>query len=81
MDNQQTLRQCFQSALGLKATDALEGLAYGASPVWDSVAHTALVAELESSFGVELTSQDILQITSFQKARQVLERHGVSFEA
>jgi acyl carrier protein len=80
MNNQQTLRQCFQTALELKATDAVEALAYGASPVWDSVAHTVLVAELESSFGVELTPEDILHITSFQKAQQVLAGRGVSFE-
>lgn len=80
MNNQHTLRQCFQRALELKATDSVEDLAYGASPVWDSVAHTALVAELESSFGVELTPEDILQITSFQKAQQVLAGRGVGFE-
>jgi len=79
MSNQQTLRQCFQSALGLKATEALEDLSYGASPVWDSVAHAALVVELESTFAVELTPEDILQITNFQKARGVLGQKGVSF--
>jgi len=81
MNNRQILQACFRGALELKATDALEGLRYGASPAWDSVAHTALITELESSFAVELTPEDILQITDFEKAQKVLESRGVSFVA
>ena len=72
MTEDQKLQYCFKNALG--AADA-DQIAFGSSG-WDSVGHIALVSELESTFGIELTPEDITDLTSYAKAKQILGRHG-----
>jgi acyl carrier protein len=45
------------------------------------VAHMALVVELESEFDVMLDTDDILAMSSVAKAREILGRLGVGFDA
>ena len=73
------LRDAFARALYLDSAGISEELAYNSIPEWDSVAHMALVAELERSFDVMLDTDEIIDMSSFGKARQILARHGVEF--
>jgi acyl carrier protein len=74
MTDDQKLQDCFKNALGTAAAGA-EHLAFG-SAGWDSVAHIALVSELETVFGIELSPEDITELTSYAKAKEILGRHG-----
>ena len=74
MTDDQKLQDCFKNAFGATAADAGQ-IAFGSSG-WDSVAHIALVSELEATFGIELTPEDITDLTSYAKAKQILGRHG-----
>lgn len=44
---------------------------------WDSLRHVALVAALEQSFGVSLSMDEMLEVTSVAGIHAVLDRHGV----
>lgn len=44
---------------------------------WDSVNHLRLVMDLEQTFGITLTDDDVLGIASLRDAESVLRRHGV----
>lgn len=79
MSNQQKLVMAFASALGVPAEVVVDGLTYESIPEWDSVAHMALVAELERSFDVMLDTDDIIAMSSVVICREILGRHGVTF--
>jgi acyl carrier protein len=48
---------------------------------WDSVGHMALVAEIEGEFDVMFDTDDILGMSTVAKAREILTRYGVGFDA
>ncbi|MDR3416677.1 MAG: acyl carrier protein [Nevskia sp.] len=73
------LRAAFARALYIDSGRIADELAYNSIPEWDSVAHMALVAELERTFDVMLDTDDIIDMSSFGRARQILAKHGVEF--
>ena len=44
---------------------------------WDSVTNMMLVAGIEEEFGIELTSDEIVQMTTIGNARAILQRRSV----
>ncbi len=79
MDNTAKLVQAFSYALQIDAALVDDALAYNSIPEWDSVAHMALVAELEKCFDVMLDTDDIIDMSSVAKAREILSGHAVRF--
>jgi acyl carrier protein len=79
--NGDKLRECFSRSLGVPVERITDGLAYNSLKEWDSVAHMALVAELETEFDVMFDTDDILGMSTVAKAREILTRLGVSFDA
>jgi acyl carrier protein len=71
------VRQAFAEALDLPADTDIEALELGNQPHWDSVGHMALVAELEDRFGIELETDDIIDMSSYAKSIEILRRYGV----
>ncbi|MBR9971356.1 acyl carrier protein [Magnetospirillum sulfuroxidans] len=69
------LRQVFRDALDLGADAEVDGLAYRAVPAWDSVGHMRLVAALESEFDVMLDTDEVIDLSCFDKACEILSRH------
>jgi acyl carrier protein len=74
------LKDAFVSALGLPAGYDVSRLEYRSIPEWDSLAHLALVMEVETTFDVMLDTDDVLGLESFPACVEVLERHGVRFD-
>jgi acyl carrier protein len=79
MSNADKLVQCFAEALGIDPGLVVDTLSYDSIPQWDSVAHMALVTELEAVFDVMLDTDEILALSSPERAREILNKHGVSF--
>jgi acyl carrier protein len=77
--NEQRLKQAFVVVLNLPAEADFNGLAYASTPGWDSVAHMALVAEIEAAFDIMFSTDDVIGMSTFQIARETVARHGVSF--
>lgn len=72
------LENAFVSALGLPENTDLKRLEYGKTPKWDSVAHIQLASAIESAFDIVLEGDDILAMTSYAAAREVLKkRYGI----
>ncbi len=78
-ENELKLHRAFTVGLHLPETEIVEGLQYGSTQGWDSVAHVSLVASLDSTFDVMLDIDDILDLSSYGKAREILTKHGVQF--
>jgi acyl carrier protein len=58
-----------------RVTDDLQ---YNSIPEWDSVAHMALVAELEDSYDLMLETDDIVGMSSVGKIRETLAKYDVA---
>lgn len=50
--------------------------ASGDVPEWDSLGHVNLVLELESAFGVRLSTEDALVMKSVGQVKKVLRERG-----
>jgi acyl carrier protein len=79
--NESKLRNCFSQSLGLPIEKVTDDLAYSSIKEWDSVGHMALVASLEGAFDIMLDTDDILAMSTVAKAREILGRYGVTFDA
>ncbi len=79
MGAEQTMREVFAQSLGIPQEQVHDHLAYATRREWDSVAHMALIGALEAAFGVMLETDDIIALSSYAKAREILERYGVTF--
>jgi acyl carrier protein len=75
--NDAKLRQVFIDALALSPEVDVESRSYRGIDEWDSVAHMMLVGEIESAFDVMLDTQDVIGMSSYSLAREILKRHGV----
>ena len=75
-----SLKQAFVEALGLDADTTDWGrLAYRRIPEWDSVAHMQLVGEIEDAFDIMLETDDVIDMSSYSKAKEILGKYGIDF--
>lgn len=79
MSNEDKLKAAFVDALGIGPDEVVDSLTYNTIAQWDSTAHMVLIAELENVFDVMLDTDDIIDMSSFAKAREILSRYDVSF--
>lgn len=68
------LRTIFAESLGLPAAHVTDTLRYGEVPQWDSVAHMALVAAIEEGFDILLGAEDVIDMSSFAKAKEIVAK-------
>ena len=63
------------------AEEQLAGLKYQDIKVWDSVGHMSLVAALEDAFDIMLDTDDIIDLSSYEKGKEILSKtdYGVKF--
>lgn len=55
--------------------DNIESLEYQAVPEWDSVGHMGLIAALEDAFDIMMDTDDIIDFSSFEKGKDILEKN------
>jgi len=79
MANQEKLITVFTQALGVSSEIITDNLQYNSIPEWDSVAHMLLITELEDSFDIMLDTDDIIDMSSPAKAREILIKYDVKF--
>ncbi len=78
MDNIEKLKKAFSESLELPYDAVDDDLSYGTAN-WDSIAHMALVASIETAFDIMLSSEDLIDMSSFKKAKEILARYDVKF--
>ncbi len=61
----------------LKISDDVDRstLRYNETNGWDSIGHMSLIAGLEDSFDCMLDTDDILDMSSFDKAREIMGKY------
>ena len=67
----------FKECFGLEDQDLGEDLLYQSVQNWDSVGHMQLVAELEDAFDIMLDTDDIIDLSSYEKGKMILKKYDV----
>jgi acyl carrier protein len=81
MSNLDVLKNTFVDVIGIDPATDFNSLVYGSTVGWDSVAHMALIAGIEGAFDIMLPTDDVIDMSSFSKAKEIVAKHGVSLDA
>ncbi len=76
MTNLEKYTNAFVTALEVPAEEA-PALKYGESEQWDSVGHMTLIAALEDAFDIMVDMDDIIDLSSFEKGKEILRKYDV----
>ncbi|ARM31364.1 acyl carrier protein [Prosthecochloris sp. HL-130-GSB] len=79
MSNEERFVKVFSESLEIDSSSVVDELQYNSIPEWDSIAHMALVAALESEFDIMMDTDDIIDMSSVKKAKEILAKYEVSF--
>lgn len=71
------IQSVFAESLGIPRELVNDDLRYASVKEWDSVAHMALVAALEEAFNIMLDTDEVIDMSSFGIAVDILKKHGV----
>lgn len=55
--------------------EKLVGLQYQQIELWDSVGHMTLVANLEDAFDIMMETDDIIDLSSYEKGQEILAKN------
>lgn len=64
----------FSEVFGINEEEVVDDLAYASIQAWDSVAHMAMVAEVEEVFDIMMDTDDIIDMSTFKVSVQIVER-------
>jgi acyl carrier protein len=78
MTSNTRLQAAFAEALGIEPQSVTDDLAYNSIPEWDSIAHMALIARIEDAFGIMLDTDDVIDLSSVVKAREILSKYNIN---
>ncbi len=71
------VEEIFVDVLGLEPPVDWAAVRYQQVEGWDSLGHMTLVGELEDRFGILLETDHIVDMSSFEKALEILRGYGV----
>jgi acyl carrier protein len=69
------LAEVFSKSLGVDISTISDGLTYNSVPEWDSIAHMALVAAIEEAFDIMIDTEDVIDMSSFAKAKEIVKKY------
>ena len=76
MTNLEKYINAFAESLEAPAEE-VPALVYGESAAWDSVGHMTLIAALEDAFDIMVDMDDIIDLSSFEKGKEILAKYDV----
>ena len=79
MTNQEKLYNSFANALQIDLNIINDGLKYQSIPEWDSISHMVLINEIETNFDIIIDTDDVIDMSSVQKAKEILIKQNILF--
>ena len=79
MTNVQKLTNAFANALMITEDKVVDSLKYQSITEWDSLSHMVLITEIEDSFNISLDTEDVIDMSSVLKAKEILAKHNIVF--
>lgn len=78
MGVREIVEQIFIDTLGLALPVDWDSVRYQQLLWWDSMGHVAIVTELENRFEIVLEADDIVEMMSFARCLEILEKYGIT---
>ena len=79
MNNSGTLYGAFAEALNIGIEKVSDDLKYQSIPEWDSISHMVLISTIEEKFNISLATDDVIDMSSVGKAKDILKKYKISF--
>ena len=79
MNNTEKLYSAFSEALNIGIEQVTDGLKYQSIPQWDSISHMVLISTLEEKFDISLATDDVIDMSSVGKAKEILGKYNITF--
>lgn len=76
MNNLETYNNIFIKTFEI-TEEQLAGLEYQGIKAWDSVGHMGLIAALEDAFDIMMDTDDMIDLNSYEKGKEILKKYGV----
>lgn len=77
MSNLEKYNEAFIKGLEIPADMVNENLKYQNIDNWDSVGHMNLIAELEDVFDIMMDTDDIIDLSSYEKGKEILKKYDI----
>ena len=69
------IRHLFCEELGLEESIVNDETAYDSTDAWDSLKHLQLVSRFEEEFGIELSVDDVIDMSTFKKVKEIVKQY------
>ncbi len=79
MTNLEKYCNIYRKVFELDNNSDVTTLSFQGIPLWDSIGHMNLIAALEEAFDVQFEIDDIIDLSSFEKGKEILTKFGVDF--
>lgn len=77
MENIEKYNKAFVDVFGAKAEELNDNYGKDTVDEWDSVHQLSLIAEFEEAFDVMFDPEDIMEMTSYAKGKELLDKYDV----
>lgn len=77
MNNLEKYQQAFINVFGANAADLNDNYGKDTVEEWDSVHQLSLIAQMEDAFDIMFDPEDIMELTSYAKGRELLAKYEV----
>lgn len=77
MENLEKYNNAFVQVFGAKLEDLNDDFGKETVGEWDSVHQLSLIAEFEESFDIMFDPEDIMEMTSYAKGKEILAKYDV----
>lgn len=74
-DLEKNVKKCFLETFNIDESLIIDSLQYASIPQWDSVAHMSLIVNLEDEFDIMIDTDDVIDINSFSKAKEIVKKY------
>jgi acyl carrier protein len=78
MENLEKYNNAFVEVFGAKVEDLNDNYGKDTVEEWDSVHQLSLIAQLEDAFDIMFDPEDIMDMTSYAKGKELLAKYDVS---
>ena len=78
MENLEKYNNAFVEVFGAKAEELNDNYSKETVEEWDSVHQLSLVAEFEEAFDIMFDPEDIMDLTSYAKGKEILAKYDIS---
>ena len=75
--NEMTVDEIFSECFNIPVSDVNDNIEYKEIEKWDSLNHLRFTAKLEEVFDIDLDMDEITEMSSVKKIREILKRYGV----